>query len=119
MLLALDRCCSAKKETAWSQPGASIWRSASTLSSWATSISSRKRPARWDSEAGVSQRSKNPSPSVDTPARGQPPPPWVADSPPKSSAAAEAPAGLVTAAPTTAAQFPKDQDLRFSHGAAR
>ncbi|XP_042249040.1 cyclin-dependent kinase 12 isoform X2 [Thunnus maccoyii] len=72
-----------------------------------------------DSEAGASQRSKNPSPSVDTPARGQPPPPWVADSPPKSSAAAEAPAGLVTAAPATAAQFPKDQDLRFSHGAAR
>ncbi|CAK6961235.1 cyclin-dependent kinase 12 isoform X1 [Scomber scombrus] len=72
-----------------------------------------------DSEAGASQRSKNPSPSVDTPARGQPPPPWVADSPPKSSAAAEAPAGLVTAAPASAVQFPKDQDLRFSHGAAR
>lgn len=72
-----------------------------------------------DSEPGASQRSKNPSPSVDTPARGQPPPPWVADSPPKSSAAAEAPAGLVTAAPASAVQFPKDQDLRFSHGAAR
>lgn len=72
-----------------------------------------------DSETGASQRSKNPSPAVDAPARGQPPPPWVADSPPKPSAAAEAPAGLVTAASTTAAQFPKDQDLRFSHGAAR
>ncbi|XP_023266718.1 cyclin-dependent kinase 12 isoform X1 [Seriola lalandi dorsalis] len=72
-----------------------------------------------DSEAGASQSSKDPSPAVDAKARGQPPPPWVADSPPKPSAAAEAPAGLVTAAPTTAAQFPKDQDLRFSHGAAR
>ncbi|XP_035511553.1 cyclin-dependent kinase 12 isoform X2 [Morone saxatilis] len=73
-----------------------------------------------DSEAGALQCSKNPSsPAVDAPARGQPPPPWGADSPPKPSAAAEAPAGLVTAAPTTAAQFPKDQDLRFSHGAAR
>ncbi|GLD49069.1 cyclin-dependent kinase 12 isoform X1 [Lates japonicus] len=72
-----------------------------------------------DSEAGASQRSKDPSPAVDAMARGQPPPPWVADSSPKPSAAAEAPAGLVTAAPTTAAQFPKDQDLRFSHGAAR
>ncbi|XP_026180171.1 cyclin-dependent kinase 12 isoform X2 [Mastacembelus armatus] len=72
-----------------------------------------------DSEAGASQRSKNPSPAVDAPARAQPPPPWVVDSPPKPSAAAEAPAGLVTAAPTTTAQFPKDQDLRFSHGAAR
>ncbi|KAK2893571.1 cyclin-dependent kinase 12 isoform X2 [Channa argus] len=68
-----------------------------------------------DSDAGASQRSKNPSPAVDAPARGQPPPPWVADSPPKPSAAAEAPAGLVT----TTVQFPKDQDLRFSHGAAR
>ncbi|XP_038560736.1 cyclin-dependent kinase 12 isoform X1 [Micropterus salmoides] len=72
-----------------------------------------------DSETGAPQRSKDPSPAVDAPARGQPPPPWVADSPPKPSAAAEAPAGLVTDAPTTAAQFPKDQDLRFSHGAAR
>ncbi|KAM9345532.1 uncharacterized protein cdk12 [Symphorus nematophorus] len=72
-----------------------------------------------DSEAGAPQHSKDPSPALDAPARGQPPPPWVADSPPKPSAAAEAPAGLVTAAPTTAAQFPKDQDLRFSHGAAR
>lgn len=72
-----------------------------------------------DSETGASQRTKDPSPAVDAPARGQPPPPWVADSPPKPSAAAEAPAGLATAAPTTAAQFPKDQDLRFSHGAAR
>ncbi|XP_023149428.2 cyclin-dependent kinase 12 isoform X2 [Amphiprion ocellaris] len=64
-----------------------------------------------DSDAGASQRSKDPSPAVDAPARGQPPPPWVADSPPKPPAAAEA--------PTAAAQFPKDQDLRFSHGAAR
>lgn len=71
-----------------------------------------------DSEAGAPQRSKDPSP-VDALARGQPPPPWVADSSPKPSAAAEAPAGLGTAASTTAAQFPKDQDLRFSHGAAR
>ncbi|XP_034567277.1 cyclin-dependent kinase 12 [Notolabrus celidotus] len=72
-----------------------------------------------DSEAEVPQRSKNPSPAVDAPAPGKPPPPWVADSPPKSSAAAEAPPGQETAAPTNAAQFPKDQDLRFSHGAAR
>nr|XP_046270868.1 cyclin-dependent kinase 12 [Scatophagus argus]XP_046270869.1 cyclin-dependent kinase 12 [Scatophagus argus] len=71
-----------------------------------------------DSEAGAPQRSKNPSPAVDALTRGQPPPPWVADSPPKPPAAAEAPAGLVTAASTTGAQFPKDQDLRFSHGAA-
>lgn len=72
-----------------------------------------------DTDAGGSQRSKNPSPAIDAPARGQPPPPWVADSSPKPSAAAESPAGLVTTAPTTTAQFPKDQDLRFSHGAAR
>lgn len=70
-----------------------------------------------DSEAGASQRGKDPSPAVDAPAQGQPPAPWVADSPPKPSA--EAPAGLVTSAPSTAPQFPKDQDLRFSHGAAR
>ncbi|XP_074512291.1 uncharacterized protein cdk12 isoform X4 [Sebastes fasciatus] len=54
-----------------------------------------------DSEAGAPQRSKDPSPAVD------------------AVAAAEAPAGLGTAAPTAAAQFPKDQDLRFAHGAAR
>ncbi|KAM4531823.1 uncharacterized protein cdk12 isoform 1-T2 [Odontesthes bonariensis] len=72
-----------------------------------------------DPEAGASKQSKDSSPAVDAPAPAQPPPPWVADSPPKPSAAAEAPAGLVTAAATTAAQFPKDQDLRFSHGAAR
>ncbi|CAJ1076210.1 cyclin-dependent kinase 12 [Xyrichtys novacula] len=71
-----------------------------------------------DSEAEVPQRSKDPSPAVDAPAQGQPPPPWVADSPPKSSATAEDPSGPKTAAPTTA-QFPKDQDLRFSHGTAR
>ncbi|XP_059204866.1 cyclin-dependent kinase 12 isoform X2 [Centropristis striata] len=75
--------------------------------------------SRQDSEAGASQRSKEPSPAADALARGKPPPPWAAASPPKPSAAAEAPAGLGTAAPTTAAQFPKDQDLRFSHGAAR
>ncbi|XP_028267190.1 cyclin-dependent kinase 12 [Parambassis ranga] len=73
-----------------------------------------------DSEARASHLSKDPSPAaVDAPARGQPPPPWVADSPPKPSAASEAPAELVTATSTTAAQFPKDQDLRFSHGSAR
>ncbi|KAM6966331.1 uncharacterized protein cdk12 [Tautogolabrus adspersus] len=71
-----------------------------------------------DSEAEVSQRSKDPSPGVDATSLGQPPPPWVADSPPKSSAAAEAPSGPETAAPIALAQFPKDQDLRFSHGAA-
>ncbi|KAG7504641.1 cyclin-dependent kinase 12 isoform X1 [Solea senegalensis] len=75
-----------------------------------------------DSEAGGSQHRKIPSPAVDTLARGRSPPPWATDSPPKTSAAAEAPAELVTAAApttTTTAQFPKDQDLRFSHGAAR
>uniref|UniRef100_UPI0037E71D8E cyclin-dependent kinase 12 n=1 Tax=Semicossyphus pulcher TaxID=241346 RepID=UPI0037E71D8E len=72
-----------------------------------------------DSEAEVPKRSKDPSPAADAPARVQPPPPWVADSPPKSSAAAEAPAAPESAAPTASAQFPKDQDLRFSHGAAR
>ncbi|XP_068434040.1 cyclin-dependent kinase 12 isoform X2 [Clinocottus analis] len=70
-----------------------------------------------DSEAGDPQRSKDPPPAVGALARGQPPPPWVADSPPKPTA--DTPAGLGTAAPTAAAQFPKDQDLRFSHGAAR
>ncbi|XP_040927676.1 cyclin-dependent kinase 12 isoform X2 [Betta splendens] len=72
-----------------------------------------------DSDAGASQPSKTPSPAVDAPSQGQPPPPWVADSSPKPSAAAESPAGLVTAASSTTAQFPKDQDLRFAHGAAR
>ncbi|XP_047427882.1 cyclin-dependent kinase 12 [Mugil cephalus] len=66
-----------------------------------------------DSDAGASHRGKDPSLEVDAPPRGEPPPPCFSDSPPKPSAAAEAPAGLVTA------QFPKDQDLRFSHGAAR
>ncbi|KAI9539594.1 hypothetical protein NQZ68_005676 [Dissostichus eleginoides] len=65
-----------------------------------------------DSDAGAPPRSKDPSPAAE--ARGPPPPPWMADSSPKPSAAAEA-----TAGPNTAAQFPKDQDLRFSHGAAR
>ncbi|XP_062263502.1 cyclin-dependent kinase 12 isoform X1 [Platichthys flesus] len=72
-----------------------------------------------DSEAGASQHGKDPSPTVEAVARGRPSPSWATDSPRKPSAAAEAPAGLVTAAPTNAAQFPKDQDLRFSHGAAR
>ncbi|XP_056143341.1 cyclin-dependent kinase 12 [Lampris incognitus] len=72
-----------------------------------------------DSETGAPQCSEEPSPAVDTPARGQPPPSWVAGSPSKPSTAAEAPAGLVTAAPATVVQFPKDQDLRFAHGAAR
>lgn len=74
-----------------------------------------------DSETEVPQRSKDPSPAVDAPAQAPPPPPWVADSPPKSSSAAEAPSGPENAAAASAAapQFPKDQDLRFSHGAAR
>ncbi|XP_056262076.1 cyclin-dependent kinase 12 isoform X2 [Pseudoliparis swirei] len=71
-----------------------------------------------DSEAGGPQRSKDPPPAAGASARGQPPP-WVADTPQKSTAAADTPAGLGSAAPATAAQFPKDQDLRFSHGAAR
>lgn len=70
-----------------------------------------------DTEAGACQRSKDPSPSADVPTKGQPPPPWVADTPPKPPA--DGPAGLVTSAPTSVAQFPKDQDLRFSQGAAR
>ncbi|XP_041856780.1 cyclin-dependent kinase 12 isoform X2 [Melanotaenia boesemani] len=65
------------------------------------------------SEAAPSQKTEDPD--MDAPVQGQPPPPWVADSPPKPSAAAEAPAGLDTDTPTTAAQFPKDRDLRFSH----
>ncbi|KAF6721308.1 Cyclin-dependent kinase 12 [Oryzias melastigma] len=68
-----------------------------------------------DSEAGAPKQTEDP----DAPSRRQPPLLWPADSPPKPPPAAEAPAGLVTAAPTSAAQFPKDQDLRFSHGAAR
>ncbi|XP_061568574.1 cyclin-dependent kinase 12 isoform X2 [Cololabis saira] len=74
-----------------------------------------------DGEAGAAKQSRNPSPGTDLPARAQPPPSWAADSPPKPSAAAaaETPAELVTAATNAAAQFPKDQDLRFSHGAAR
>ncbi|XP_017284970.1 cyclin-dependent kinase 12 [Kryptolebias marmoratus] len=67
-----------------------------------------------DLEAVASKNSRDPSPAEDAPGRGEPPPPWAADSPPKPPAAAEAPA-----APTMSAQFPKDQDLRFSHGAAR
>ncbi|XP_028310424.1 cyclin-dependent kinase 12 isoform X2 [Gouania willdenowi] len=67
-----------------------------------------------DSEAGTSQSSTHPSPAVEKD------PPWLADSPPKPSAAAEASAELVTSATTTTAvRFPKDQDLRFTHGAAR
>ncbi|XP_037331971.2 cyclin-dependent kinase 12 isoform X1 [Pungitius pungitius] len=69
-----------------------------------------------DSEAGDAERGGDPSPAVDAPPL---PPPRVADPAPKPAAAAQTPAGLGTAAPTAAAQFPKDQDLRFSHGAAR
>uniref|UniRef100_A0A8C7Y394 Cyclin-dependent kinase 12 n=1 Tax=Oryzias sinensis TaxID=183150 RepID=A0A8C7Y394_9TELE len=72
-----------------------------------------------DSEAGTPKPKGDPSPAGDALARRQGPLLWAADSPPKPPPAAEAPAGLVTAAPTSAAQFPKDQDLRFSHGAAR
>ncbi|XP_034045543.1 cyclin-dependent kinase 12 [Thalassophryne amazonica] len=72
-----------------------------------------------DAEAGAPRRSKDSSPAADALALGQPPPPWVTDSSPKPSAAAEAPAGLVTSAPATKVQFPKDQDLRFSHRTAR
>ncbi|XP_016529860.1 cyclin-dependent kinase 12-like isoform X1 [Poecilia formosa] len=72
-----------------------------------------------DLEVVTSKQSKDPSPAVDAAGREEPTPPWVADSPVKPSAPAEAPAALGTAAPTTSAQFPKDQDLRFSHGAAR
>lgn len=69
-----------------------------------------------DVEASAAVQSKNPSPAVDTPAQGQPPPPWVADSSPKPST--EASSGLVTPDSTAVAQFPKDQDLRFSHATA-
>lgn len=72
-----------------------------------------------DAEAGAPQRSKEPPPAVETPVRGQPPPAWGADTPPQPPPAAEAPAGLAPAAPSATAQFPKDQDLRFAHGAAR
>lgn len=68
-----------------------------------------------DTEASTLPEHKDPSPAVDAPVQGQPPPTWVADSPLKSSA--EAPAGLMTSVSTTVGQFPKDQDLRFSHGA--
>uniref|UniRef100_A0A672F5S9 Cyclin-dependent kinase 12 n=1 Tax=Salarias fasciatus TaxID=181472 RepID=A0A672F5S9_SALFA len=70
-----------------------------------------------DSEAGASQGRGDPPPAVDAPARAEPPPPWVADSPPKPPS--ESKAGLLTAAAAATAEFPKDQDLRFSHGAAR
>lgn len=68
-----------------------------------------------DAAASTLHQRKEPSPAVDAPAQGRPPPTWAADSPLKSSA--EAPAGLVTSVTTTVGQFPKDQDLRFSHGA--
>lgn len=68
-----------------------------------------------DTEASTLQQRKEPSPAVDAPAQGQPPPTWVADSPLKST---EAPAGLVASVTKTVGQFPKDQDLRFSHGAS-
>ncbi|MEQ2232026.1 hypothetical protein ILYODFUR_006815 [Ilyodon furcidens] len=72
-----------------------------------------------DLEAVASKQSKDPSPAVDAAGREELPPPWVADSPIKPSAPAESPAAAGTAAPTTSSQFPKDQDLRFSQGAAR
>ncbi|XP_067088620.1 cyclin-dependent kinase 12 isoform X1 [Osmerus mordax] len=72
-----------------------------------------------DPEAGGPQPCKDPSPAVDTPIRGQPPSAWGADTPPKPSPGCEAPAGLASAAPAATAQFPKDQDLRFAHGAGR
>ncbi|XP_038153262.1 cyclin-dependent kinase 12 isoform X2 [Cyprinodon tularosa] len=72
-----------------------------------------------DREAVISKRSKDPSPAVDAAGHEELPPPWVPDSPVKPSAPAEAPAVLASSAPTTSLQFPKDQDLRFSHGAAR
>lgn len=62
-----------------------------------------------DTEASTLQQHKDPAPAVDAPGQGQPPPTWVADSPLKSSAE--------TSVSTTVGQFPKDQDLRFSHGA--
>lgn len=68
-----------------------------------------------DTEASTLQQQKDPAPAVDAPVQEQPHHTWVADSPLKSSA--EAPAGLVTSVSTTVGQFPKDQDLRFSHGA--
>lgn len=64
-----------------------------------------------DTDASTLQQRKEPSPAVDAPAQGQPPPSWAADSPLKSAEA------LVTSVTTTVGQFPKDQDLRFSHGA--
>ncbi|MEQ2214591.1 hypothetical protein XENOCAPTIV_013496, partial [Xenoophorus captivus] len=72
-----------------------------------------------DLEGVASKQSKDPSPAVDAAGREELPPPWVADSPIKPSAPAESPAAAGTAAPTTSSQFPKDQDLRFSQGAAR
>lgn len=73
-----------------------------------------------DLDAVTSKQSKDSSPAADASGPEEPlPPPWVADSPVKPSTPAEAPAALGTAAAATSAQFPKDQDLRFSHGAAR
>ncbi|KAL0992759.1 hypothetical protein UPYG_G00098020 [Umbra pygmaea] len=77
-----------------------------------------------DPEVGAgaprAQSSRDQSPAVDTPARGQPPPAWTTDSP-KPSPAREQSTGVAPAAPgpVSTAQFPKDQDLRFAHGATR
>uniref|UniRef100_A0A1A8FKM8 Cyclin-dependent kinase 12 n=3 Tax=Nothobranchius korthausae TaxID=1143690 RepID=A0A1A8FKM8_9TELE len=71
-----------------------------------------------DLEAAASEQSKDTSPEEDASGQGEPPPCWPSDSA-KPPAAAEAPKGLVTAASASSAKFPKDQDLRFSHGAAR
>lgn len=62
-----------------------------------------------DTEASRLQRREDPSPAADAPAQEQPPT-WVEDSPLKPTA--EAPASVTK----TLGQFPKDQDLRFSHG---
>ncbi|XP_071241844.1 cyclin-dependent kinase 12-like [Salvelinus alpinus] len=71
-----------------------------------------------DPEAGAPQRSRDHSPAVGTPVRGQPPPAWMTDSP-KPSPAREPPTGMEPTASAIPAQFPKDQDLRFAHRTAR
>ncbi|KAM9744933.1 uncharacterized protein cdk12 [Menidia menidia] len=68
--------------------------------------------------AGAGASGPGGGPSPDATAPGRPPAPWAAASPPKPSAEAPA-APAAAAAASTAAQFPKDQDLRFAHGAAR
>ncbi|KAK6311572.1 hypothetical protein J4Q44_G00172360 [Coregonus suidteri] len=56
-----------------------------------------------DPEAGAPQRSRDHSPAVGTPVRGQPPPAWTTDSP-KPSPAREPPTGMEPAASAIAAQ---------------